>query len=459
MMRLLQSVCLCGLLMGLWSSVAFSATKQPNFVVIIADDLGANDVGIFGNPVIKTPNIDSLARAGMKFNHAFLVTASCTASRASIRTGLYPHSSGAPNLNQAIPADRKLLSSYLRDAGYYTASIGKWHIGDLVKSQFDLVLESQGDSGAEDWVNALSHRPMDKPFFFWLASHYPHVPYPKLLPSDPYKPADAIILPTFLDDEEARQGIAQYYTAIHRLDGEVGKVVQTLQAQGVLDDTYVIFLSDNGAPMPHAKTTLYDAGTKTPLIIRGPHLVPDKTVYRLVSSIDLAPTILTLAGIAAPVEMQGVPFLTRTAQLAGEKRQYVFSEQYNHGYHINRRAVRSVDYLYIRNFAENDNRCLLELQPMGKALVKAFHEGKLNPVQSLCFMDEVPVELYNLHDDARNLNNLAGVAAYADVQKQLDAILNAHAESTGDIDYLTQKNIPPFSARQMKKKLLSSEGR
>ena len=190
---------LCLLLAAPFFLCSATQAAAPNFVFIIADDLGANDVGIFGHPVIKTPNIDQLAQHGLQFNRAYLTTASCTASRASILTGLYPTGSGAPNLHDAIPADRKLISSYLREAGYYTASVGKWHIGEAVVPQFDLAVDPPGDSGAEGWIDALNNRPKNQPFFFWFASRDPHVPYSDLAADGPYQPNDAVMSPLFFD--------------------------------------------------------------------------------------------------------------------------------------------------------------------------------------------------------------------------------------------------------------------
>jgi N-sulfoglucosamine sulfohydrolase len=388
---------------------------KPNFIVIVADDLGANDVGTYGHPVIKTPNIDQLAKNGLQFNNAFLTTSSCTASRASILTGLYPHKSGAPNLHDTIPADRKLVTSYLRDAGYYTAAVGKWHIGELVRPQFDLAVEPPGDSGAEGWVDALHGRPKDKPFFFWLASHDPHVPYSDLKPDGPYQPKDAVILPTYLDSPGTRQNIAQYYTEISRLDSYVGKVMDELKAQDLLQNTYVIFLSDNGAPMPRAKTTLYDAGIRTPLIISGPHVVTNSKTDALVSSLDLMPTVLALAGVKKAETMPGLEFSSLLANPKQNHRDMVFAEQHDHGFPINKQAVRSSDYLYIHNIGDNKTNCILEVQPMGKELQQAFKEKKLNREQSLCFIRPAPEEeFYDIRQDPLQLHNLANDPAKAD---------------------------------------------
>lgn len=385
-----------------------ASNKAPNFVVIIADDLGALDLGTFGHPVVKTPNIDQIAQQGLQFNNAFLTTSSCSASRASILTGLYPHNTGAPNLHDAVPAERKLVSSYLRDAGYYTAAIGKWHLGDNVRAQFDWVDDPPGDSGAEGWVEALAQRPKDKPFFFWFASRDPHVPYSELAQDGPYQPKDAVILPVYFDGPGARQNIAQYYTEISRLDAYVGKVVAALKAEGVFENTYIIFLSDNGASMPRAKTTLYDAGIKTPLLVRGPGIAAGAKVEALVSVLDLMPTVLKLAGVADVNTMQGQEFSRLLKQPESSHREMIFAEQHNHGFLINKQAARSQDYLYIRNIGENKINCILEVQPMGRELHQALVEKRLNKDQAYCFSNRVPPEeLYAVKKDPLQLQNLA----------------------------------------------------
>lgn len=430
MMRNKWLVCLCLLAQFFLCRATQAAlpdiSTAPNFVFIIADDLGADDVGTFGHPVIKTPNIDQLAQRGLQFNHAYLTTASCTASRASILTGLYPTGSGAPNLHDAIPADRKLISSYLRDAGYYTASVGKWHSGEAVVPQFDLAVDPPGDSGAEGWIDALNNRPENKPFFFWLASRDPHVPYSDLAADGPYQPKDAVMSPLFFDGPGARQSIAQYYTEISRLDNYVGKVVEALQAQDLLKNTYIIFLSDNGAPMPGAKGTLYEAGIKTPLIISGPAVVVGQKTDALVSSLDLMPTVLALAGLPKAETMKGISFAALLKNPQQQYRDMVFAEQHDHGLPINKRAARDGRYLYIINVGENKNNCVLEAQPMGKEMIQAFVEKKLNRAQLLCFLSKpAGEELYDVEQDPLQLHNLAADPAKDSVRlmmkKRLDA--------------------------------------
>ncbi|HPZ83303.1 MAG TPA: sulfatase, partial [Thermogutta sp.] len=243
-----------------------SEVNRPNFLVIIADDMACEDCGAYGHPHIKTPNIDQLAREGMLFERAFLTCSSCSPSRTSLLTGRYPHATGAAELHQPVPPDQLLVTTPLREAGYFTAAAGKWHLGPHVKSQFDVVREGGGDGAYDYWLPVLKERPKDKPFFIWLATTDPHRPYgPNRIP-EPHTPQDVIVPPYLPDVPEVREDLALYYDEIGRLDTWVGRIREELIAQGVWDQTMVVFLSDNGRPFPRCKTTVLDSGVRTPLI-------------------------------------------------------------------------------------------------------------------------------------------------------------------------------------------------
>ncbi len=242
-----------------------ASPSKPNILVIIADDMAAEDCGAYGHPKIRTPNIDSLAREGMKFTRAFLTCSSCSPSRSSILTSRYPHNTSAEQLHWPLPSDQVMVSSVLRDAGYWTAAVGKWHLGDPAKRQFDKIVPR-----FDETVPTLRNRPRDRPFFLWAASSDPHRPYQPGAIAKPHVTADAVVPPYLPAVQEVRDDLALYYDEITRLDAAIGEVFDELKRQNALDNTLVVFMSDNGRPFPRCKTTVYDSGIRTPLIALSP---------------------------------------------------------------------------------------------------------------------------------------------------------------------------------------------
>ncbi len=339
------------------SGTLLAAGTRPNIIIFIMDDVGQHDIGVFGNPYVHTPNIDQLAAEGMRFDNAFLTISSCTASRASMLTGRYPHNSGAPKLGDALPADVESLPRLLRQAGYYTASAGKWHLGEPFKSHFDKVLESREDTGAADWLPLLEGRPADKPFFFWLASNDAHAPY-ALSPPYHWHAANGNVRlsPEQSDNAYEREQVSLYYREIERADDSIGNMLNMLRHDKLLDNTLVIVVSDNGAIFGGAKTTLYDEGIKTPLVMRLPSHIPAGNINtQLVSSIDLAPTILSLADVDVPVSMQGISMWPTIRDPSRTTREAIYAEANQHGamnpLHV--RAVRTRNFLYLRNYHDS----------------------------------------------------------------------------------------------------------
>lgn len=410
---------------------------RPNFLVIIADDMACEDCGAYGHPHIKTPNIDQLAREGMRFDRAFLTCSSCSPSRASILTGRYPHATGAAELHQPVPAEQVLLTTPLRERGYFAAAAGKWHVGPNVKSQFDVVREGGGDGAYEYWLPVLRERPKDKPFFIWLATTDPHRPYGPNRISEPHTPADVVVPPYFPDTPQVRQDLAAYYDEIGRLDVWVGRVREELVAQGVWDQTVVFFLSDNGRPFPRCKTTVLDSGVRTPLIVRWPSKIPPASVCpRLVSSVDLAPTILELAGITPGPTFQGMSFVRLFGNPTAQTRDYVFSEHNWHDYQAYERSVRDERYLLIRNWLPQLPRTPpadAVRSPTFEVMKRLRDEGKLTPAQNEPFVTPRPeIELYDCERDPHNLKNLADLPEYAEIKAKLLRALEAWRQETSD---------------------------
>lgn len=410
-----------GLVLGLLmvpEATAAEATTPPNLVVMIADDMSWDDCGAYGHPTIQTPNLDRLAASGMRFDAAMLTCSSCSPSRTSILTGRYPSATGARELHQPVPAERTLLTTPLRAAGYYTVAAGKWHLGNAVVDQFDQVLQKgSGPSGCERWIEAIRERPKNKPFFAWLAAFDPHRDYQPGTFDPPHEPEDARVPPYLLDHPETRADLAAYYDEIARFDSYVGEVLDELQREGILDNTMVVVMSDNGRPFPRCKTTVLDSGVRTPFIVSMPGMVKAGTVCeQLVSSIDLAPTLLELAGTHGDT-FQGVSFLPLLQNPKASIRPYAFSEHNWHDYRACERSVRGPRFRYVKNWLPE-----LPLTPPADAvrsptyvqMLKAAAKDGLNEDQARPLQQPRPEEeLYDLRSDPHELHNLAGDPAYA----------------------------------------------
>lgn len=336
-----------------------------------------------------------------------------------------------------LPAHQVLVSQPLRQAGYYTASAGKWHLGDDAKTQFDHVAGGGGPSGCEHWVATLRERPRDRPFFLWLASMDPHRSYRTDTIAEPHEPEDAVVPPYLPDTPEVRRDLAMYYDEITRLDGFVGDVMAELDRQGVADNTLVLFLSDNGRPFPRCKTTLYDSGIRTPLIARWPlRIQAESTSDRLLSSIDLASTILELAGVPIGPTFQGRSFASLLENPDAETREFAFAEHNWHDYQAYERAVRSSRFAYIRNWlpqhpatppADAVN------SPTFAELKRLRDEGSANRDWLSCFQTPRPAEeLYDMDADPHALVNLAHDPAYAHVLAEMRGALKAWRQETAD---------------------------
>ncbi len=413
-----------------------ASQSRPNFIVIVADDLGWNDLGCYGHQAIRTPNVDRLAAEGLRFTHAFLTCSSCSPTRCSIMTGRYPHSTGAKELHQPLPADQVVFGGLLKQGGYYTASAGKWHLGAAAKANFDTVVGG-GPSGCEKWVETLQNRPKDKPFFMWLAAFDPHRGYqPNTIP-DPHEPEDAMVPPFLPDVAETRQDLALYYDEVARMDGYIGRVLDELERQCVADNTFVLFLSDNGRPFPRCKTTLYDSGVKTPLVVRWPGKVRPRSVCdSLVSVIDIAPTIVELAGLEVSSTFQGESFSSLLGRPQGSIREHVFAEHNWHDYQAHERSVRSKKYLYIRN-AFPDLQCTPPADAVRSITFQAMRKRRdadeLSPEQVGCFAaPRAGEELYDVQRDPYQLLNVAADPKYAKVLAQMRAVHERWRRETRD---------------------------
>jgi N-sulfoglucosamine sulfohydrolase len=422
--------------------------QRPNFILMIADDMGMEALA-YGHPTIRTPNLERLAQGGMRFDRAFVTTSSCSPSRASIITGRYPHSTGAKRLHEHVPEEQLTFVELLGKAGYWTASAGKWHLGQHLTDRFDLVLtlthirEAAREagtphvSGTEDWLGVLRKRPRDQPFFLWFASFDPHREYFPGAIDEPHSPESVTVPPYLTDTPSTRADLAMYYDEVSRLDGAVGDVLDELERQGIADNTIVLFISDNGMPFPRAKTTMYDAGIQTPFIFSWPAQVrPGRISGSLVSTVDIAPTFLELAGVPRPPSFQGVSLVPLLEDPGKRVREHIFAEKNWHDFEDRSRAARSERYKYIRNYYPD-----LPMTPAADALtspaMQSIREeraaGRLTTAQASIFVTpRSSEELYDVWEDPFELNNLAEDPRYTTVLADLRNALDRWQRTTND---------------------------
>ncbi len=430
---------------------AASFASRPNFVIIIGDDISAADIGCFGNPGIRTPNIDRLAAGGLAFDNAYVTASSCSPSRCSLITSRYPHNlETAAELHGALPPGIPLLPQLLREAGYYTLQSGKAHFGETpgrvtgpAAAAFDVMGDGEldelagGKSGANRWVDRLRERPRDRPFFMWFAAHDAHRIWDAESFTGMARSGDVRVPPELVDTPETRADLARYYDEIMRLDYYVGEVVRELARQQVLDNTVVVFLTDNGRPFPRAKTRLYDDGIKTPLIVHAPAVVPRPArTAALASTLDLAPTLLEIAGVARPETFQGVSLLPVLRDPRATVRDYVFAEQNWHNFSAHVRMVRWGSFVYMRNAWPElplPGASDTYYTPSAEALKVLRESGALNALQADVFLAPRPAEeFYDLSRDPRQQHNLAKATEPLPELVQLRAALSRWTRETGD---------------------------
>jgi arylsulfatase A-like enzyme len=355
------------------------ATKRPNILVVLADDLAFRGVG-FNNPLVKTPHLDRLAHEGLILDRAYVASPICVASRASLMTGLFPQQHASVGLDATgfrgcvVEQKRfKTFAHYLGSAGYTTAFCGKSHLGPPKEYGFELGQEHGDGSDDASFAFAssfLSERPKDSPpFLLWLAARQPHVP---LLPSqewlDVYKDAALQVDPNFSesppegsiynqglpgqryyrDSEYTKQYkdlpsgpprskevmlefIRAYYATISRLDSQIGGLVEQLKKCGHYDNTVIVFLADNGYHLGNHglgnKITMHEESVRIPMFVHAPNRIkPSVRSRALVSSTDLFPTLLDLAGVAPPDYLPGKSLVPIFGKPVASVRDYVFSE-------------------------------------------------------------------------------------------------------------------------------------
>lgn len=317
----------------------------PNFLIVLADDLGVGDVGAYGASDARTPRIDALAAKSLRFERAFVPTAMCSPSRAALYTGLYPHRNGLEANHGSADQEVQSFPHYLAPLGYRTAVAGKTHVAPMSAFPFAWIERSP------EAVSAFLDEDPVHPFVLVIAQNEPHLPWPETTDFDA---TELGVPPDLIDTPELREARAHYLAAVELADAELGTYLDLIEARGIADETVVVFLSDHGAAFPFAKWTVYDAGLRVPLLIHWPDNLAPGTTNAMTSSIDLLPTLVELAGGEPPRTLDGeslVPLLS--GELASHRR-LVFGSHTSRGVSnapddFEIQSARSESFHYIRN--------------------------------------------------------------------------------------------------------------
>jgi len=434
-----------GLLAG--SALAANAAQsKPSFLWLVAEDCSPSAFSCYGEQrAASTPNIDRLAASGVRYARFYVTAPVCSPSRSSFMTGMYATTIGAHNHRTAdkkpLPDGVRILSDWMRDAGYFTANIRQLPsaLGFQGSGKTDWNFLYTGDRfDSEDWADLTSHRP----FLAQINFGETHRTYRAPKQTDPA----AVELPPYYPDHPVtREDYAKYLDSASELDRKVAAVLAQLDHDGLADNTVVLFMGDNGESHVRGKQFCYEEGLRVPFIIRWPkalplpkHFKPGMVDDRLLESIDIAPTFLSLAGAPIPPRMQGRPFL---GNHVGGPKQYIFGARDRCDETTMRiRTVRDARYRYIRNSMPETpflatNAYKERQYPVWNLLKELHAQGKLTPAQEFLCQPRMPdEELYDLETDPHEIHNLASSthSAHKAELKKLRAVLEKWIEDTDD---------------------------
>jgi uncharacterized sulfatase len=428
---------------------------RPNILWITCEDMSAK-LGCYGDAYAHTPNLDRLAARGIRYTHAFATSGVCAPARSCLITGVYPSSLGTHFMRcrGELPEFIRCYPEYLRQAGYYCTNNSKTDYNFAhPRSTWD---ES---SGRAHWRN----RKPGQPFFAIFNNTDTHESKirsrgaefarltARLTPEERHDPAKIKLPPYHADTPEARRDWANDYDLITAMDYQSGGILKQLEEDGLAEDTIVFFYSDHGVGLQRSKRWLYDSGMHVPLIVHFPkkyqHLAPlppGSVTDRLVSFVDFAPTLLSLAGVTIPQHMQGVAFL---GPKAGPPREYVYGirDRMDERHDIIR-AVRDTRYKYIRNYRPDlpydQHLNYAEQGPTMQSMRALLAAGKLSGPPLKFFQPGKPAEeLYDTQADPHEINNLAALPEHRATLERLRAAHLKWMDETIDLGLVPESHL------------------
>ncbi len=417
-------ICLFALISFQYSHGA-DTQELPNILWIVSED-NSPFLGCYGDKNAITPNLDKLASEGIVYDNAFANAPVCAPMRNSIITGVFASTLGCQNMRSTnpIPKEFKFFPQYLREAGYYCTNNAK---EDYNTIKPDNVWDES--SNTAHYMN----RKKGQPFFAIFntsLSHEHKIHFTNLIAEKDllHKPEDMELAPYHPDLPDIRQCYANYYDYVTRMDLWIGEKLKELEDNGLADNTIVFYYSDHGGVLPRSKRFLFESGTKIPFIIKFPekykHLAPGKPgdrEDRLISLVDLAPTILNLINLNIPEYMSGQAFL---GEQIFDDPEYVhfFRQRMDERYDM-MRAVRDKNFRYIRNYMPHrkygQHLSYLWRSTSTRAWEEACKKGKCDDIQSRFWGYKEAEELYDTTADPHNVNNLANDPAYKNVLERM----------------------------------------
>jgi N-sulfoglucosamine sulfohydrolase len=425
---------------------ASAEAPRPNILWLIAEDFGPH-LGCYGTKEVATPVLDAMAARGMRFTRYYTTAPVCSPSRSAFNTGMYQTTIGAHNHRShrddgyTLPKDVKLISERMREAGYFTANV----------RQLPAEAGFRG-AGKTDWNFLPPEKPFDSDQWDDLKAHQPF--YAQLNFQETHRtfhapahadPAKVEIPPYYPDHEITRKDWAGYLDAATELDRKIGKVMELLKRDGLLENTVICFVGDNGQAHVRGKQFCYEEGLNVPFILQWPAalaaprgFVSGSVSDRLLMSIDLTATSLNLAGVPKPAGMQGQVFLGMNAEPA---RQYVFGARDRCDETVFRlRTVRDVRYRYIRNFTPDRpflqaNAYKEKQYPVWNLIKELAAQDKLTPAQAVLAAPTMPEEeLYDMQSDPHEIQNLtqSSKPEHQEALERLRGVLTQWIEETND---------------------------
>lgn len=418
-----------------------ASAERPNILWLVSEDNNPY-LGAYGDDQAVTPVLDRLATEGIRYENSFSTYPVCAPSRFSLITGVSSESCGPAQHMRASggrPAWLTGFPQYLREAGYYTSNNNKTDYN----AEFDLSALWDANGPFASWVGRAS----GQPFFSVFNMGLTHESTLWLTPPTGVHDPDDVPVPAYLPDtEHIRADRAHYYDNITSVDAQVGVMLSMLSTAGLADDTIVFYYSDNGGVLPRSKRYAYDSGLRTALIVKYPerwqHLAaaePGSVITAPVTSLDYAPTVLSLAGVDVPAYMEG------TSLAAGERPSYAFGgrDRMDERYDFVR-TVRDERYRYIRNYAPHriyNQHGAFEFQQRGYLdWEKAHLAGTLTQVQERWWGEKPAEELYDLHTDPDEVHNLIDDPDHDTVRTRLAEALDEHILAVLDNGFIPESS-------------------